>query len=533
MTEDRKDHDPDVPLPLRRGGRRRHLVTEDPNANPPGTPDEPSDEQEVSRLEELVAARRKKAQALRERGIDPFPVIGLRPTHSLADVVATWGQLGPGEETGEEVVVAGRLVRTREHGRLAFGVLREGAADLQLFCQQDVLGEDGMAFFSELDPGDWVAAEGEVMVTRKGELSVSPTRLVLLAKALHPLPDPYYGLRDVERRYRQRELDLILSRDSRRVFEIRSSVVRALREELDRRGFAEVETPTLHPIPGGAAAQPFVTHHRALDVDLYLRIATELYLKRLIVGGFSRVYEIGRIFRNEGLSPRHNPEFTMLEAYQAYADLDDMVELTEALVVRAAEASVGTVELSYQGRDLSLAPPWPRRPLLDLVREATGTEIDYETPLEDLRRLCAAHEVPTEAAWGAGKLVVELYEKLVEPEIWEPVFVIEHPVETSPLARRHRSKEHVVERFEPLVAGRELGNAFTELTDPDDQRVRFEAQAAARDAGDVEAMRLDEAFLAALELGMPPTGGLGIGVDRLVMLLADAPSIRDVILFPT
>ncbi len=493
---------------------------------------QPRPDEDASYLDELVDTRREKVEAMRRAGEEPYPV-RFETTHTLAEVHHDWGDLAAGEETGGRVSVAGRLVAKRTLGRVAFGVLREDGTDLQLFCQEGVLGEDGMAFLEGLDLGDWVGAEGEVLATRKGELSVSPRRLTLLGKALRPLPDKWHGLTDVERRYRQRELDLVVNEESRRVFVVRSRVVAALRRELEERGYVEVETPMLHPIPGGATARPFATHHNALDVDLYLRIAPELYLKRLIVGGLRRVYEINRNFRNEGMSPRHNPEFTMLESYEAYADYHDMMDLTRALVQRAATDGLGTLELSYQGRPVPLDGEWPRRPLLSLVRETTGRDLDYGMPPEDLRAVCDDHDVHWEPDWGTGKLVVELYETLVEPELWEPTFVTDHPLETSPLARRHRDEEHVVERFELVVTGRELANAFSELTDPADQRRRFEAQARARAAGDEEAMVVDEAYLTALEHGMPPTGGLGLGVDRLVMLLTDAPSIRDVILFPT
>ncbi len=495
-----------------------------------------TDEQDAragSTFEELVATRRAKVEALRADGVEPYPV-RFEPTHRVGDVRERWSHLDPGEETGEVVTVAGRIVAQRGHGKLAFVVLREDGVDLQLFCQQRVLGEEGMAAVDDLDLGDWVGATGEVMVTRKGELSVSPRDVTLLSKALRPLPDKWHGLKDVELRYRQRELDLVVNDETRETFRIRSEVVAAFRRELEDRGFTEVETPMLHPIPGGATARPFITHHNALDVDLYLRVAPELYLKRLIVGGFPRVYELNRSFRNEGMSPRHNPEYTMLEVYQAYADFRDMMELTETLVAAAAEAAVGTLELTYLDRPLDLTPPWPRRTMLELVREAVGRDdLAYDTPIAELRRLLDEHDLLYEEGWGPGRLVAELYESLVEHELWDPVLVTQHPVETSPLARRHRTEDHVTERFEPVVAGRELGNAFSELTDPDDQRQRLEAQAAARTEGDEEAMLVDEPFLTALELGMPPTGGLGIGVDRLVMILADVPSIRDVILFPT
>jgi lysyl-tRNA synthetase class 2 len=485
-------------------------------------------------FDELLAERRAKLQRLRDAGIDPYPV-GVRVTDALADVNAAWDQrLEAGEESQHSVAVGGRLVARRGHGKLVFLVLREGDAELQAMAQIDVLGAEAMARVADLDVGDWVAVTGMVVRTRRGELSVKADEVTLIGKSLRPLPDKWHGLRDTETRFRRREVDLIVNAEARRVFAIRASVIRSLRAELDERGYVEVETPLLHTLPGGALGRPFVTHHNALDMPLYLRIAEELHLKRLVAGGMSRVYEIGRVFRNEGLSPRHNPEFTLLESYQAYADYRDIMALTQALVRRAALESVGTTALTYGGRPLELGGDWPRRTLLDLVREATGRDdLDYDLPVGDLRRLCAEHGVPTEDAWGTGKLVLELYEKLVEHTLWDPTFVTDHPVEVSPLARRHRDDPRVTERFEPIVAGRELGNAFSELTDPIDQRQRFEAQALARIAGDSEAMSVDSDYLRAMELGMPPMGGLGIGVDRLVMLLADVSTIRDVILFPT
>ncbi len=482
--------------------------------------------------DKLVADRRANLEALRAAGLEVHPY-RFQPTHTLAQVRERWGGLSPGEETGEQVTVAGRLVAKRDLGRLAFGVLREGSADIQVFCQSQVLGEEGMEAFSLLDVGDWIGAQGEVVTTKRGELSVRPRQLTLLAKSVRPWPEKWHGLEDVEQRYRQRELDLIVNPDSRQVFEVRAAASAALRQVLDDRGFVEVETPMLHPIPGGAAARPFVTHHNALDVDLYLRIAPELYLKRLVVGGFPRVYEMNRVFRNEGMSPRHNPEFTMLEVYQVYADYTDMMELTENLLQAAAKEATGGLELTYQGRPLSLSGRWPQHTVLELASEAVGRELSYDMPVEELRRLCRDHGAAVDDSWRAGKIIFELYEELAEAHIWDPVFVTEHPMETSPLARSHRTKKHVVERFELVVTGRELANAFSELRDPDEQSDRFEEQARARAAGDEEAMVVDEAYLTALELGLPPTGGLGVGVDRLVMLLADVPSVRDVILFPT
>ena len=494
---------------------------------------EPQGADEASKLDEIMAVRREKVASLRAAGIEPYPP-RFRPTRTLLEVRDEHHELPPETETDVEVTIAGRIVARRELGRLAFLVLREDGVDLQLFCRTGALDEPSRALLEQLDVGDWVGATGTVLTTRTGELSVGPSTLTLLGKGLRPLPDKWHGLTDTEQRYRQREVDLVVNLDARRVFQIRSRIVGALRRTLQGRGFIEVETPMLHPIPGGATARPFTTHHNSLDMDLYLRIAPELYLKRLIAGGMRRVFEINRSFRNEGMSPRHNPEFTMLESYSAYDDYTDVMELTEALLGAAAVAAVGSTELEHQGRPVSLAAPFRRATLLDLVREATGRpDLAYDMPRADVVALCEQHGVATDDAWGVGKLIVAVYEELVEPVLWEPTFVIDHPVEVSPLARAHRDDPAVTERFELIVTGRELANAFSELVDPDEQRRRFEAQVAARHAGDDEAMRVDEAYLRAMEIGMPPTGGLGVGIDRLVMLLADVATIRDVILFPT
>ncbi|WP_211262261.1 lysine--tRNA ligase [Nitriliruptor alkaliphilus] len=498
----------------------------------PPTPDV-TEGDERTKLDEIVATRRAKVEQLRDRGVEPYPV-RFAPTTTVADLVAAYPDLEPGTETGDRVTVAGRVVAKRGMGRLSFLVLQEDDAQVQLFCPVKALDEPSRDLLELLDTGDWLGAEGEVLATKTGELSVKPASLTLLGKGLRPLPDKWHGLSDTEARFRQRELDLTVNADARRVFRTRAAVLKALRAELDDRGYVEVETPMLHPIPGGAAAKPFVTHHNALDTDLYLRIAPELYLKRLVAGGMRRVFEINRSFRNEGMSPRHNPEFTMLESYEAYADYRDVMDLTEALLQRAALAAVGSLELTYGGRPVSLAGPFRRVSLLDLVREATGRpELSYDDDVATWREVCAAHEVLIEDAWGQGKLALEVYEALVEHTLWDPTFVIDYPVEVSPLARRHRDLPHVTERFELIAVGREHANAFSELTDPDDQRGRFEAQVRAKAAGDDEAMPLDEPYLRAMELGMPPMGGLGVGVDRVVMLLADVHNIRDVILFPT
>jgi lysyl-tRNA synthetase class 2 len=433
--------------------------------------------------------------------------------------------------TGERVSVAGRLMLIRGHGAIAFGTLADRTGRIQLFATAE--GTPGFDDFTRLSIGDWIGVSGEVVTTRRGELSVTVEEWVRLAVARRPFPDKWHGLVDPDTRYRQRYVDLWVTEEARRTFLLRSRVVSLVRRYMEDHGFVEVETPILHPQPGGALAKPFSTHHNALDMDLYLRIAPELYLKRLIGGGIERVFEVGRVFRNEGISTRHNPEFTMLEAYQAYADYTDMMELCEGLVAHVAREVCGTTHLTYGGRRLDLTPPWRRATMVELVAEQTGSDIREDTTLDDLRPIARRFHVPVKPSWGAGKVLLEIYEKTTEGELWGPVFVCDYPIEVSPLARPHRSKPGYVERFEPIVAGRELGNAFSELVDPDDQRARFEEQAAAKAAGDDEAMAVDEDYLRALEYGLPPTGGLGIGIDRLVMLLADASNIRDVVLFPT
>lgn len=481
--------------------------------------------------EDAAAARASKVRTLRAAGVDPYRD-GFDRTHTSAALAETYSHLEPGDETADVVLVAGRVVAKRDQGKALFLVIRDGVGELQLFCRMNVLGEEAFAAAADLDLGDWVGATGAVLRTRRGELSVAPTEIVLLSKSMRPLPEKYHGLADTETRYRQRYVDLIANPEVRRVFEMRFQVISAIRRFMEGRQYLEVETPMLQPIPGGAAARPFITHHNALDMDLYLRIAPELYLKRLLVGGFERVYEINRSFRNEGMSPRHNPEFTMLEAYQAFGRMETMRELTESLITSVAEEVLGTLEVTYQGTSVSLASPWRQAPMADLVSEAAGRAVSVHTPLAELRSLCEQHEVYAQADWGPGKLLTELFEKLVEHTLMQPTFVTQYPAETSPLARRSDADPELTDRFELIITGREFANAFSELVDPADQRTRFEAQAAAKDAGDAEAMWVDEDYLRAQEYGMPPAGGLGIGIDRLVMLLTDSASIRDVLLFP-
>jgi lysyl-tRNA synthetase class 2 len=454
-------------------------------------------------LPEEMVDRREKLERLRAAGVDPYSR-GFKPAHST---VESRTLLGDGDRTNEEVALAGRLMVKRLHGGSAFADLQDGAGRLQLFASRDILGLEAFELFAGLDPGDFIGVKGPMFRTRRGEPTVEVHSIQLLTKALRPLPEKWHGLKDIEIRYRQRYVDLIANPEVREVFRARTSIITGLRSSLDERGFVEVETPVLQEVPGGGHARPFLTHHNSLDRDLYLRIALELHLKRLLVGGFERVYEVGRVFRNEGLSPRHNPEFTMLECYEAYADYEDVMKLVEDLMVASAQSAGRPLVTTYQGEEVDLTPPYRRARMADLVLEHTGRE-------------------------AVGSELNELFEEHVEAKLRQPTFVIDYPIEISPLARPRDDDARFVERFELIILGREYANAFTELTDPVDQRARFEGQAAKRAAGDVEAHPMDEDFLRAVEYGLPPCGGLGVGIDRLVMLLTDQPSIRDVILFP-
>jgi lysyl-tRNA synthetase, class II len=432
---------------------------------------------------------------------------------------------------GEQVTVAGRLLVKRLLGGMTFVPLLDGSGSLQLWAKKDVLG-DRFEAFNELNPGDIVGASGVVAVTRRGEPSVEVREFHLLTPALRQLPEKWHGLKDVETRYRQRHLDLITNLEVREVFVTRSRIIAGIRRFLDGRGFLEVETPILQDVPGGGLARPFTTHFNALHEDLYLRIALELHLKRLIVAGLDKVYEIGRVFRNEGLSPRHNPEFTLLETYEAFADYEDVMGMVEELIPAAAGAAGKDLKLTFQGEEIDLTPPYPRRRMVELIEERTGIDVLEHADAEALTRAARREGVELDSGLPWGFVVMEIYEKKVETSLRSPVFVVDYPLDVSPLARKREDDPRFVERFELLVAGRELANAFTELTDPVDQRQRFEAQAAAAEAGALETHPMDEDFVAVLEQGMPPTGGLGVGVDRLVMLLTDQASIRDVLLFP-
>ena len=494
-------------------------------------PVSPVDSADQVVVDDPFVVRRAKLDALRMGDTPPFRD-HWDVTARAADLEATYAGLEPGDDTTDIVSVAGRLVAKRDQGKIAFLVIRDSTGDLQLFCRINVLGEGAFVSATDLDLGDWVGVTGTMLRTRRGELSVAPTEVTLLSKSLRPLPDKHSGLSDTETRYRQRYVDLIVNPEVRDVFTTRFKIVAAIRRYMESQGYLEVETPMLHPIPGGATAKPFVTHHNALDMPFYLRIAPELYLKRLLVGGFERVYEINRSFRNEGISVRHNPEFTMLEAYQAYGNMESMLELTEGIVTSAAEDVLGTLEFEYQGTHVSLKSPWRRATMIDLTSDAAGEDVSFDRSLGELQALCNTHGVPFEKSFGKGKLITELFEKLVEHTLTEPTFVTMYPAETSPLARRNDDDPELTDRFELIILGREYANAFSELVDPVDQRERFEKQASAKDAGDDEAMWVDEDYLRAQEYGMPPAGGMGLGIDRLVMLLTDSASIRDVLLFP-
>ena len=487
------------------------------------------EEETQGRGELIEAQRRETVERLRGRGVEPY-ALSFSKDADAALVRREFGEIEPEAATGATRSLAGRIVLLRRHGGVAFAQLRDRTGDLQLFFLQDAMSSEDWALLDDLDLADIVGATGEVVKTKRGELSLKVGHLVLLSKALRPPPEKWHGIKDPELKIRRRYVQLAAEPETRETIVARAKVLRAFRSLLDERGFVEVETPMLHLTPGGALARPFTTHHRVLDIDMFLRIAPELYLKRLLVGGLERVYEIGRNFRNEGIDRDHNPEFTMLEAYQAYGDYDDMMELVESLVRRAALEVRGSLRFPFLDHEMDFETPWRRVTLLELVSEAVGREVSLDRP--DLGALADAAGVHVDPGWGPGKIVLELYEKLVEENLFQPTFVKDFPREVSPLARPHRSSPGLTEHVDLIIAGTEISPSYSELTDPDEQRARFEDQQRRRASGDEEAHPLDEDFLTALEHGMPPAGGTGVGVDRLVMILADQPSIRDVIAFP-
>ena len=490
--------------------------------------------------DDLRATRLEKVEQLKQLGVNPY-AYRWQSTHHAAELQEKYADLANGEEVEIVVAIAGRIMARRVFGKLAFFTLQDETGTIQLYLDktriQENMGAADPQAFDHLkhltDAGDIIGAKGTVKRTEKGELSVYVNEYVMLTKSLLPLPDKWHGLTDVAKRYRQRYVDLIVNPEVRQTFRRRALITAGIRRYLDQQGFIEIETPVLLSEAGGADARPFVTYHNTMDMELYLRIATELHLKRLIVGGFEKVFELGRIFRNEGVSTRHNPEFTSIEVYQAYADYYDMMALTEAIVTTVAQEVLGTLRITYQGEDIDLTPPWRRVTMHEIVQEKTGLDFTQFQTLDEAKvaaKAAGLHDI--EKCGSIEKLLNEAFEQKVEDTLIQPTFVLDYPIEISPLAKPHRSKPGLVERFELFIVGRETANSFSELTDPVDQRSRLEAQADRKAAGDLEAQGVDEDFLTALEYGMPPTGGLGIGIDRLVMVLTDAPSIRDVIAFP-
>ncbi len=477
-------------------------------------------------LNELMRVRREKLAAIAARGIEPF---GRKYhfTHHARDIIEGFDKL-----EGQTVRVAGRVVAIRGHGKASFAHVMDMSGRIQLYLRQDVLGEAAYEEFGLMDIGDLIGVEGEVFRTNKGEISVKATSLQILAKSLRPLPEKWHGLKDVETRYRQRYLDLIVNPEVRDTFVVRSKVIQALRCYLDGQGYLEVETPMMHPIAGGAAARPFITHHNALDMKLYMRIAPELYLKRLIVGGFEKVYEINRVFRNEGISIKHNPEFTLLESYQAYADFNDIMALTEQIIAHVARAVLGTTKITYQGQEIDLTPPWPRMTMTEAIKKYADVDFAAVKTVAEARAIADKLNIHYEPKQGVGAILNNVFEATAEEHLVQPTFITGHPTEISPLAKRNKDNPDITDRFEAFIFGREIANGFSELNDPLDQKERFLGQVAQRESGDDEAHMMDEDYVTALEFGMPPTGGLGIGVDRLIMFLTDNYSIRDVILFP-
>ena len=480
---------------------------------------------------EQEGLRREKLAELQKADKDPFDVYKVNRTHTTGEVRDNYEEL-----EGKEVTIAGRIMSKRGQGKVVFSDIHDKDGKMQLFLKIDKVGEENLKEYKTYDIGDWVAATGEVFTTQRGEISINVNSFELTCKSLKPLPEKWHGLKDPDLRYRQRELDIITNSEVKDTFVKRSRIISAMREFLDNRGFLEVETPILSPIAGGAAAKPFVTHHNTLDMDMFLRIAPELYLKRLIVAGFEKVYEIGRNFRNEGMSVRHNPEFTAIELYEAYSDYNDMMEITENMVAYVCEKINGTTKVTYQGTEIDFMPPWRRITMVDAVKEYAG--VDFATINSDEEAQAIAKEKNLEFpkplnTVTKGEVLNALYEEFGEEKMIQPTFIMDYPVENSPLTKKKRGNAEFTERFEAFVFGRELGNAYSELNDPIVQRERFEQQANARELGDDEAYMLDEQFMSALETGMPPTGGLGIGIDRLIMFLTDSASIRDVILFPT
>lgn len=479
-------------------------------------------------LNEMLQIRREKLEELRENNKDPFFVEEYDVTHSSQEIKDKFDEM-----EDEEVSLAGRIVSRRGHGKVNFMDIQDSEGRIQLFVKFDLIGEEAYEDLKYLDLGDIIGVKGEVFKTRAGEVSIRVKDMLLMSKSLQILPEKFHGLKDKDLRYRQRYVDLIVNPETKKVFILRTKMLKAVREYLDERGFLEVETPILSTIAGGANARPFITHHNTLDLDMYLRIANELYLKRLIVGGFEKVYEMGKMFRNEGMSPRHNPEFTNIELYQAYADYKEMMVLTEELIAYVAKTTLGSTTINYQGREIDLAPPWRRMGMEEAIKEYVGVDFSEIDTDEEAREVAEAKGLEIESGMTRGHIISEMFEEFCEQHLVQPTFIIGHPVEVSPLAKRNQEDPRKTNRFEAFINTWEIANAFSELNDPIDQRKRFEDQVAQKKAGDDEAHPMDEDFINAIEVGLPPTGGLGIGIDRMIVLLTNQPSIRDVLLFPT
>lgn len=492
-----------------------------------------SDKNEINNIEqtdlnEILLVRREKLKELQNEGADPFKIVKYDVTHHTAEIKENFEEF-----EGKDVSLAGRLMSKRGMGKSSFCDLQDRDGRIQLYVRINDVGADEYENFKKLDLGDLVGIKGHVFKTRMGEISIHVKSYTLLSKSLRPLPEKFHGLKDTDIRYRQRYLDLIVNPDVKKTFITRSRIISAVRRYLDNRGFLEVETPILNTIPGGATARPFITHHNTLDMDMYLRIAPELYLKRLIVGGLEKVYELGRMFRNEGMSVKHNPEFTMMEVYQAYTDYHGMMELAENMIATVAEEVLGTKKISYQGTEIDLTPPWPRLTMTDAVKKYAGVDFNDIKTDEEAIKIAKEKGLTIEGKPSKGEVLNLFFEEFAEENLIQPTFIIDYPVEVSPLTKRKPDQPELTERFELFITGREFGNAYSELNDPVDQKERFLDQVKKREAGDEEANMMDEDFVIALEHGLPPTGGLGIGIDRLVMLLTDSYSIRDVLLFPT
>jgi lysyl-tRNA synthetase class 2 len=481
----------------------------------------------TSRLERITEQRLDSLNRIRARGIDPYPH-SYHPSHTIREAITLFEQQG---KSSQDISLAGRIMSKRSIGKMAFFDIRDGSGKIQLSLRYDLLGREKYELLQDIDIGDIIGAKGKLFLTKSGELTLEVSDFTMLSKSLRPLPEKWHGLADVEKRYRQRYLDLISNEENKNIFILRSKIITAIRNFLDKQGFMEVETPVLQPHAGGALARPFVTHHHTLDEDLYLRIALELHLKRLVVGGFDKVYEIGRVFRNEGISVEHNPEFTLLECYEAYKDYHDMMKLVEVMFMHTAKEVLGNTKLVCNGQTIDLGLPWQRLYLREAVKEYCGIDFEAYPDAASLRTRMAELDMDVDPTKGKGRLIEELISTFVEPKLIQPTFLLDYPVEMSPLAKRKRGDDQLVERFEGFVNGMEVANAFTELNDPLEQRERFRQQLKERVA-DEEVEIADEDFLQALEYGMPPTGGLGIGIDRLVMLLTGQQSIREVILFP-